>query len=99
MASLEIALLQANAHWQDLSVRHLGPLSPLLRPVGQMTLVEAVGGRNFTLCPRSSILVRERTGHGLEDEAASQCCHKGLEQHDVSFSDDEFEEKCEAILV
>jgi hypothetical protein len=42
MTSLEITLLQANTHGQDLRACDSAPLRPLLRPVRQMTLVEAV---------------------------------------------------------
>jgi len=83
MASLEIGLLQANAHGQDLAVGHLGPLSPLLLPVRQVTLVKAVRGRDFTLCPGSCIVVGDGTGQTTDDEAAGQGCHERIEQHDA----------------
>ena len=64
MALLDIALLQANAHGQDLGLWHLRSLGPLLRPLGQMALVKAVRGWDFT--PGDS----ERTSYSLEHKAA-----------------------------
>ena len=84
MASLEVALLEANAHRQYVVIWYLGSLRPPLLPVRQMTLVEAVGN---VASPYSHMLVREseRAGHGLKDETtASQSCHERREQHDAS---------------
>ena len=75
MALLDIALLQANAHGQDLGLWHLRSLGPLLRPLGQMALVKAVRGWDFT--PGDS----ERTSYSLEHKAAGQGSDDGLEQH------------------
>lgn len=72
MTRLEIDLFQANAHRQYLSVLHLGPLGPLLRPMGQMSLMKAVSGRNLTLCLRSSVLVGKRASYSPGNEAGSQ---------------------------
>ena len=84
MASLEVALLEANAHRQYVVIWYLGSLRPPLLPVRQMTLVEAVGN---VASPYSHMLVRksERASHGLKDETtASQSCHERREQHDAS---------------
>ena len=64
-----------------------------------MTLMKTMRSRNFALCPGSSIVVRERAGDGLEDEAAGEDCNKGLKQHDASDSCEEHAKKGGAILV
>jgi hypothetical protein len=84
MASLDVALLEANAHRQYVIIWYLGSLRPPLLPVRQMTPVEAVGN---VASPYSHMLVREskRAGQGLKDETtASQSCNERREQHDAS---------------
>jgi isocitrate/isopropylmalate dehydrogenase len=49
-----------------------------------MSLVESVGGRDFTFSLNSSELGRQRTSNSLEDETTSQGGDKRLKQHDGS---------------
>jgi hypothetical protein len=73
MTLLEIALLQANTHGQDLSIGHLRPLGPLVGPMGQMSFMKAVRDWDLTLDAESRTLdSSERTGYGLEHEATGQ---------------------------
>ena len=83
MASLEVALLQANTHGQNLSVWQFRSLRPLFQPVRQMTLMKTVRGRNFALCTNSSIWWK-RAGQSPKEEATSQGSHERMEQHDAS---------------
>jgi hypothetical protein len=83
VASLKVALLEANAHGQDVVIWYLGSLRPPLLPVRQMTLVEAMGN---VASPDSNMLARESewAGHDLENEVtASQSCYERREQHDA----------------
>jgi hypothetical protein len=70
MASLEVGLLEANAHGQDVVIWHLGSLSPPLLPVRQMTLMKVVGN---VASPYSHILASdsERAGYGRKDETTA----------------------------
>lgn len=83
MASFQVALLQTNAHWQDLGVWHFRFLGPVLLPARQMTFVESVRSRNFAFCPDACCLMWEWASHSLEDEAAGKSCHKRMKQHDA----------------
>ena len=82
MAGLEVALLKANAHGQDLVVWNLASLLPLSLPVRQVALMKGVCSRNFTLSLNPSSLVGNRAGNSLENESTSQSGHKRLKQHD-----------------
>ena len=84
MTSLKVALLEANAHGQNLMIRDLVSLLPSCLPVRQMSLVKRVGGRDFTLSLDSSELRRQRTSNSLEDKTTSQGDDKRLKQHDGS---------------
>jgi hypothetical protein len=90
MTSLKVALLETNAHGQNLVIRDLISLLPLSFPVRQMTLVESVGGRDFTLSLNSSELRRQRTSSSLEYEATGQDGDKRVKQHDGSLFDVSF---------
>ena len=69
MTSLEIALLQTNAHGQNLVVWNFASLLPLSLPVRQMTLVKGMCYRNLTLSLNPSSLVGDRAGNGLKHES------------------------------
>jgi hypothetical protein len=84
VTNLKVALLETNAHGQYLMIRYLVSLLPLCLPVRQMSLVESMGGRDFTFSLNSSELGRQRTGNSLEDETTSQGGDKRLKQHDGS---------------
>ncbi len=82
MASLKVALLETNAHGQNLMIRDFVSLLPLCPPVRQLSLMESVGGRDFTLSLDPSELGRHRSSSSLEDETASQGDDERLKQHD-----------------
>jgi hypothetical protein len=69
MASLEVALLQTNAHGQNLVVWNFASLLPLSLPVRQVALVKGVCYRNFTLSLNPSNLVGDRAGNSLKHES------------------------------
>jgi hypothetical protein len=84
VTSLKVALLETNAHGQNLMIRDLVSLLPLCLPVRQMSLVESVGGRDFTFSLNSSELGRQRTSNSLEDETTGHGGNNRLKQHDGS---------------
>lgn len=73
MSLLEVALLQANSHGQDLSIGYFRPLGPLAGPLGQMSLMKAMRNRYLTLDAESSTLdSSEGASYSLEHEATGK---------------------------
>ena len=78
VTSLKIVLLQADSHGKHLTAWNLRLLRPLLTPLRQMALMQAVRCRDLSLCSDG---VGDGTCQRLEDEATSQNSNKRAHQH------------------
>lgn len=79
MTSLQVGLLQPNAHGKNSIGRHLGSLRPLVAPVSSMSLVEGMSRRDVTVSQRT--ITSNWASHDLKGQTGCETCQKQTAKH------------------